>query len=258
MRPNTLRAIWSSNTAAINGWLHVPSSWSAELMAHQGYDSLTVDLEHGLVDYLAAVPMMQAISTTSVIPMARVPWNEPGIIMKLLDAGAYGIICPMIETADECARFVGACRYHPHGYRSLGPTRARVWAGADYEQGANDEVVTFAMVETGRALENIDAIVAVPGLTGVYIGPGDLSLSLGLTKRLDNDEPRFLTAADRILAAAEARGLVAGIHANSEAYASLMIGRGFRLVTVMSDTTLLGTMARQTVAAVRAGMAQPT
>jgi len=117
--------------------------------------------------------------------------------------------------------------------------------------------VTLAMVETGRALENIDEIVAVPGLTGVYIGPGDLSLSLGLTKRLDNDEPAFLAAVDRVLAAVEARGLVAGIHANSAAYASLMIERGFHLVTVMSDTMLLGSMARQTVATVRAGMAQP-
>ncbi len=254
MRANTLKNLWSSKQAAINGWLHIPSSWSAELMAHQGYDSLTVDLEHGLVDFQAAIPMLQAISTTPVVPLVRAPWNEPGIIMKLIDAGAYGVICPMIETEEECRRFVGACRYHPYGYRSLGPTRARVYGGADYEQHANAEILTFAMVETGAAVENIDRIVGVPGLNGVYIGPGDLSLSLGLTKRLDNDEPVFMAALDRILGACERQGVVAGIHTNDPAYAVQMIARGFRLVTVMSDTTLLGTMAKQTVAAVRRGI----
>jgi 4-hydroxy-2-oxoheptanedioate aldolase len=251
MRPNTLKTIWLSKKAAINGWLHIPSSWSAEVMAHQGYDSLTVDLEHGLVDFQAAIPMLQAISTTDVVPLARAPWNEPGIIMKLLDAGAYGVICPMVETAEECGRFVGACRYHPHGYRSLGPTRARLYGGADYEQHANDEILTFAMVETGRAVENIDQIVGVPGLNGVYIGPGDLSLSLGLRKRLDNDEPAFLGALDTILATCARHGVVAGIHTNDPAYALQMIARGFRLVTVMTDTTLLGAMAQKTVSAVR-------
>jgi len=255
MRENTLKSIWSSKRAALNGWLHIPSSWSAEVMAHQGYDSLTVDLEHGLLDFQAALPMFQAISTTSVIPLARAPWNEPGIIMKLLDAGAYGIICPMINTRDECERFVGACRYHPHGFRSLGPTRARVYAGADYEQQANSQIVTLAMVETGEALDNLDAILSVPGLDGVYVGPGDLSLSLGLTKRVDNDEPAFLDTLDRILAACRAHGVVAGIHTNDPAYASQMIARGFGLVTVMTDTVLLGTMARQTIGLVRNGVA---
>ena len=258
MRANTLKAIWSSKRAALNGWLHIPSSWSAELMAHQGYDSLTVDLEHGLVDYQAAVPMLQAISTTGVVPLARAPWNEPGIIMKLLDAGAYGIICPMVENEQECERFVGACRYHPAGYRSLGPTRARLYGGPDYEQHANGQILTMAMVETGTAVENINSIVQVPGLDAVYVGPGDLSLSLGLTKRLDSDEPALLATLDRIVAACAARGVVAGIHTNDPAYASAMIARGFRFVTVMSDTTLLGTMARTTVSAVRRAAAGPS
>ena len=251
MRANAVKTIWSEGRAAINGWLHNPSSWSAELMAHQGYDSLTVDLEHGLIDFQAAVPMLQAISTTTVVPLARVPWNEPGIIMKMLDAGAYGIVCPMIETAEDCERFVGACRYHPRGYRSLGPTRARLYAGADYEQQANAQLATFAMVETEKAVANIDRIVEVPGLDAVYVGPGDLSLSMNLRKRLDNDEPAFLAALDRIVAECAPRGVVAGIHTNDPAYARQMIARGFRFVTVMSDTTLLGSMAKQTVEAVR-------
>lgn len=256
MRINNIRTLWSSGSAAINGWLHNPSSWSAELMAHQGYDSLTVDLEHGLLDYQAAVPMLQAMSTTSVVPLARAPWNEPGIIMKLLDAGAYGIICPMIDTAEDCQRFVGACRYHPHGYRSLGPTRAKLYGGADYEQHANENILTFAMIETGKAVEQIDRIVAVPGLDAVYVGPGDLSLSMGLHKRLDNDEPEFLAALDTILAACARRGVMPAIHTNDPAYATQMIARGFRFVTVMTDSTMLAAMARQTVGIVRSAMAQ--
>jgi len=155
-RKNSIKEIWRNGGAALNGWLHIPSSWSAEVMAHQGYDSLVVDLQHGLMNYETAVPMLQAIGTTDVMPLARVPWNEPGIIMKLLDAGAYGMICPMINTREECERFVGACRYFPDGYRSLGPTRAKVYGGADYAQHANQEVITMAMIETAEAVANAD------------------------------------------------------------------------------------------------------
>ena len=257
MRTNILKTIWNSNKSTINGWLHIPSSWSAEVMAHQGYDSLTVDLQHGLLDYQMAFSMLQAISTTDVVPLARVPWNEPGLIMKLLDAGAYGIICPMVNTQEECERFVGACRYIPDGYRSLGPTRARVYGGADYAQHANEQILTIAMVETREAVENIKHIVSVPGLDAVYIGPGDLSLSMGLKKRVDNDEPDFLDALDKIMSACHAHDIVAGIHTNDPAYARQMITLGFRFVTVMTDTTLLGTMAKQMVEAVRKGGGQP-
>ena len=99
------------NVAAINGWLHIPSTWSAEVMARQGWDSLTIDMQHGLMGMETAIQMLQAVSTTDVVPMARVNWNSPGDIMKLLDAGAYGIVCPMIETREECEAFVGACRF---------------------------------------------------------------------------------------------------------------------------------------------------
>ena len=152
-------------------------------MAHAGFDSLTVDMQHGLSHFESAVPMFQAISTTDTVPLARVPWNEPGIIMKLLDAGCYGIICPMINSADEAAAFVGACRYPPHGYRSYGPTRAALYAGADYAAHANEEVLTLAMIETKAGLENLEAIVQTPGLDAVYVGPADLSQSLGRQAR---------------------------------------------------------------------------
>ncbi len=251
MRENRVRAIWREGAAVINGWLAIPSSVSAETMAHQGFDSLTVDTQHGLTDYTSAVGMFQAISTTEVMPMARVPWNEPGIIMKMLDAGAYGIICPMINTRDEAERFVGACRYAPDGYRSFGPTRAVVYAGADYAVHANDTVLAIAMIETAEALDNLDDILSSTGLDGVYIGPSDLSLSLGCTPKLDPTEPRAVEAIEEILAAAKRHGVAPGIHCQTPEYARRMIDLGFQLVTLWSDNGILGKGAREAVAVAR-------
>jgi 4-hydroxy-2-oxoheptanedioate aldolase len=251
MRENRLRTLWQQDKAAVNGWLHIPSAWSAEVMAHQGFDSLTVDLEHGLAGFETALAMFQAISTTDVTPLARIPWNEPGIAMRLLDAGSMGVICPMVNNRAQAEAFVGACRYPPLGYRSFGPTRARIYAGADYEAGANRSVVTLAMIETAEALANLDAIASTPGLDGLYIGPGDLSMSLGGRQRVDLTEPNLVEALDAILAAARRHGRVAGLHTNSPDYARRMIDRGFRFVTVMTDTALLAGAAQSLVAAVR-------
>ena len=124
MRENRLRTLWKSGGAAVNGWLAIPNGFSAETMAHQGWDSLTIDLQHGVVDYQAMIPMLQAISTTDTVPVVRVPWLEPSALMKALDAGAYGVICPMISTADEAARLVAYTHYAPRGTRSFGPVRA--------------------------------------------------------------------------------------------------------------------------------------
>ena len=132
MRTNKLKTLWQEGKTVVNAWVTIPSAWSAEVMAHAGFDSLTIDMQHGLADYATALAMLQAVSTTDVVPLARVPWNDPAIIMRLLDAGAYGIICPMVNTRAEAEAFVGACRYAPRGYRSYGPTRAVVYAGADY------------------------------------------------------------------------------------------------------------------------------
>lgn len=247
MRRNRLKAIWEQGGAALNGWLHIPSMWSAELMAHAGWDSLTVDLQHGMHSIETAIQLMQAISTTDTVPLARVTWNEPGTIMRLLDAGAYGIICPMINTRAECEAFVGACRYPPQGYRSLGPTRARVYAGADYAQHANHEVLTMAMVETCEALANIDAIASVPGLDMIFVGTGDLRLSLTGSVGFDSDDAEVDNALNAVVAACERHGLIAGLFTASPAYARRMITRGFRFVTVKTDSMLLDEYARQIV-----------
>ena len=186
MRKNKLKQLFKEGKAAINGWLQIPSSYSAEIMSHQGWDSLTIDMQHGVVDYLNAVEMLQAISTTDVVPIVRVNWNEPGQIMKILDAGAYGVICPMISNKEQAEKFVQACMYPPKGYRSFGPTRGFMYGGSDYVDHANDEILKIAMIETKEALEKLDEIMKTPGVDGIYIGPADLSFAIGQKPNFDN------------------------------------------------------------------------
>ena len=255
MRENRLRTLWKSGGAAVNGWLAIPNSFSAETMAHQGWDSLTIDLQHGMVDYQAMVPMLQAISTTHTVPVVRVPWLEPGILMKTLDAGAYGVICPMVNTREDAQKLVAYTHYAPRGTRSFGPVRATLYGGADYAEHANDTIVTFAMIETAKALDNLDDILSVEGLDAIYIGPSDLSLALGCRPVFDDVDPKAAEAIDHILARAKAHGVVAGIHNGSTDGALARIAKGFQFVTVSSDARLMAAGAQQVVAKMRANQA---
>lgn len=257
MRPNKLREIWAAGGAVVNGWLAIANSFSVETMAHQGWDSLTIDLQHGVVDYAGMVPMLQAISTTPTVPVVRVPWLEPGILMKALDAGAYGVICPMVNTRADAERLVAYTHYAPRGTRSFGPVRALLYGGADYAQHANDTIVTFAMIETAQALDNLDDILATPGLDAIYIGPSDLSLALGCTPTFDNLDPKAAEAVQHILARAKAHGVVAGIHNGTPEAALKRIAMGFQFVTISSDARLMAAGAQQVVTAMRGGMAPP-
>jgi 4-hydroxy-2-oxoheptanedioate aldolase len=243
-----LRTIWSEGGTVVNGWLHVPSSFSAEVMAHAGYDSLTVDMQHGPVDYGSLIPILQAISTTDTVPVVRVPWHDPGLTMQVLDAGCYAVICPMVNTREEAEAFVGACRYPPAGYRSYGPFRATLYGGEDYPEYADDAVVTIAMIETREALENLDGILGVTGLDAVFVGPSDLGQSLGYGPGVDREEPEVVEAIDRVLAAARDRGLAAGIFTASPGYASRMVEKGFRFVNVSTDAQLMAKAASEAVA----------
>jgi 4-hydroxy-2-oxoheptanedioate aldolase len=253
MRENRLRTLWKQDKAAVNGWLAVPNGFSAETMAHQGWDSLTIDLQHGVIDYQAMVGMLQAISTTDTVPVVRVPWLEPGIIMKTLDAGAYGVICPMVNTAEDAQRLVAYTRYAPRGTRSFGPVRALLYAGADYAQHANDTIVAFAMIETAQALDNLDAILSVDGLEAIYIGPSDLSLALGCRPVFDDPDPKAVQAIEHILERAQAHGVVAGIHNGVPDVALARVAKGFRFVTVGSDARLLAAGSQQILTRMRAG-----
>ncbi len=255
MRPNALRTLWQSGGAAVNGWLAIANSFSAETMAHQGWDSLTIDLQHGVVDYQAMVTMLQAISTTATVPIVRVPWLEPGILMKALDAGAYGVICPMVNSREDAQKLVAYTHYAPRGTRSFGPVRALLYGGADYPQHANDTIVTFAMIETAAALDNLDEILSVEGLDAIYIGPSDLSLALGCTPTFDDLDPRAAEAVEHILARAKAHGVVAGIHNGTTEAALKRIAKGFQFVTVGSDARLMAAGAQGVMSRMRAGLA---
>ncbi len=249
---NRVREIWKSGGTVVNGWLAIPSAFSAEMFSQAGWDSVTVDLQHGVQDYLSCVACFQGMQPHGVTPMVRVPWNEFGIIGKVLDAGAYGVICPMINTAEEARRLVAACRYPPQGQRSNGPIRAGAYGGfGTYQKTANAEILVMPMIETRQALDNLDAILDVEGIDAIYIGPSDLGFSLGLEPRLDREEPQVLKIYERLLEAVAKRGIVAGIHNGTPAYAKRMIGMGFRLVTLSNDVGIMVAAAKSAVAQVK-------
>ena len=248
MKKNKLREIIKSGKAIINGWLQIPNSFSAEVMAKQGWDSLTIDMQHGVVDYPNALQMLQAISTTETTPLARVNWNEPGQIMKILDAGCYGVICPMVSNKEQAERFVQACMYPPKGYRSFGPIRALMYAGADYGDHANEEILKIAMIETKEALDNLDEIMSTPGVDGIYIGPADLSLAIGEEPGFDRAEnTKAYSEILRILEHAKKNNIFTGIHNGTPEYAQKMIDKGFNFVTIGADQRALSAGAKAVV-----------
>jgi 4-hydroxy-2-oxoheptanedioate aldolase len=252
MRENRLRTIWQEGGVAINGWLHIPSSYSAEVMAHRGWDSLVLDMQHGPIDAVNALAMLQAISTTPTVPLVRVPWNEPSIIMRMLDAGCYGVICPMVNTREHAEEFVAACRYPPAGNRSFGPYRATLYGGADYAEHANDIVITMAQIETTEALDNLDEILSVQGLDAVFIGPSDLGQSIGVPPRMDTTEPQTVEAIDLVLERARHHDVVAGIFTVDPEYAAAMIDKGFQFVSCASDARLAASAADAVLGRLRA------
>ena len=235
MRPNKIKQLWSENKPATLGWLSIANTFTAELMARQGFDALCIDLQHGTMGMGDVLPMLQAISQTETAPIVRVPWNDAAPIMKALDLGAIGIIVPMINTAADAAKAVAACRFMPTGMRSAGPVRALQLHGPDYFSKADGEVIVFAMIETQDGLANLEAIAATPGLDALYIGPADLSYALGLPPKADNTDPLHLETCNRILDAAHRNGKKAAMHCASAAFAAGAIERGFDMVMLTSD-----------------------
>jgi len=248
-----IRERWHNGKGIINGWLAIPSGFAAEVMAQAGWDAVTVDIQHGVQDYQSMLACFQGIQPHGVPPLVRVPWNEAGIIGKVLDAGAQGIICPMINTKAQAEAFVSACRYPPLGTRSFGPIRAGIYgqAGAGFTDRANAEILVMPMIETREAIDNLDAILDVKGIDAVYVGPNDLAISLGLPPSTDSEEPQLLAIYEKIIAATGKRGLFAGIHCGSGRYAARMQKMGFRLTTIMNDSGLMLTAAKAAIAAAR-------
>lgn len=254
MRANRLKEIWAKGGAAINGWLAIPSGFSAETMAHQGWDSLTVDMQHGVIDYQRAIEMFTAISTTNTVPVARVPWLDPAHLMKALDGGAYGLICPMVNSGEDAENLVAWTHYPPRGTRSFGPARGLLYGGPDYREHADETVAVFAMIETQAGLDNLDDILRVPGLDAVYIGPADLSLALGCTPAFDDVDKPVAEAIEMIVAKAKEHGKVAGCHNGTAAYALKRIEMGFQFVTVASEARLMASGSQAVLSEIRGGL----
>jgi 4-hydroxy-2-oxoheptanedioate aldolase len=256
-RPNNIRELWAAGKPVINSWLGIPSSFSAEVMANAGWDSLVVDMQHGMIDYTMMVPMLQGISTTNTTPLVRVPWNDPAHIQKALDAGAYGIICPMINNRAEAEKFVSSMRYAPAGSRSSGPIRASIYGGADYHAKANDIVIAFAMIETVEAMSNLDDIMSVKGLDAVYVGPSDLSISHGYLPGGDKPDEWMMAAIKKILDGCKRHNVQPGMHCGAASYALKMIEMGFKFVTVGGDNRFMTMGAAAAVQEMRSGVAKP-
>ena len=250
MRLNRVKELWKKQQVAIGGWLSIPCGISTEIMALHGWDVLTIDMQHALVSVSDMVPMISAISTTDVTPFVRVPWLEPGIIMKALDAGSYGVICPMINSREDAEKFVSYCRYAPQGTRSFGPGRAVLYAGNDYAMQANETILTLAMIETQKALDNLEEILTVEGLDAVFVGPSDLGLSLGYAPG-NHEEPFLLEAIETILKKVKSNGKRAGIYTLTPEYAKRMIMLGFDYVVTSSDARMLTAQATKTLTELR-------
>lgn len=233
-----LRARWARGETTTNCWLALPQPFIAELASLAGFDSLCIDLQHGLVGLDDVTGMLQATAAARVPTLVRVPWNEPSSIMRVLDMGAAGVVVPLVETAEQAERAVAACTYPPRGNRSFGPVRAAVVA-PDYFQRAHESLLIFVMIETKKGLDNLEAILDTPGLSGVYIGPADLSLSLGFPPESDSARPAHQDAIRQIVQACHQRGLVVGLHTLGTEFAAVAAAGGIDFVTIAADTRAL-------------------
>jgi 4-hydroxy-2-oxoheptanedioate aldolase len=230
-----LRAKWQAGEPVLGLWAAIPSPFTAELGAAVGYDYVCVDMQHGLSDERTMLSMLQATARST--PLVRVAWNEPGLIMRALDLGAAGVIVPLVGSREEAVRAVNACRYPPDGTRSYGPSRAELVIGSSVPAELAAGALCFVMVETRDGLDHVEEIAATPGLDGIYIGPSDLSLALGLTPRVGG--PALEEAIARVRDAAHAHGLIAGMHCANGQAARARAAEDFDLITVAVDSSLL-------------------
>lgn len=251
MANNRVKQIWASGKAVVNGWLVVPSGLTAEMIAQCGFDSVTVDMQHGVHDYISMIECFQAMNGQFVTPMVRVPWNEPGIIGKALDGGAYGVICPMVNTAQQAKNLVSYAKYPPAGTRSNGPIRAGIGTPGSYQKTANDEVIVLPMIETKIAVENMESILDVQGIDGVYIGPTDLGLSYGIGPKVDHILPEILNIYDKIVNECDKRKLCPGIHCGDAEGAVRAINMGFKFVSLSDEIGLMSSYAKRQVNQIR-------
>ncbi len=258
MRPNKVKQFWQEKKPLAVGWMGSPDTYMVESMANSGFDALVLDMQHGMgIGPDRAVIALQVMASTEVTPLVRVPWNDPIYIQYVLDAGAYGVIVPMVNTRAEAEKAAGACKYGPLGYRSNGANRSRYVApNGDYFKHANNEILCFVMIETVQALENLESIATTPGVDGFYIGPSDLAITMGLEPKLDHDAPRHVEAVQLVVDTAKKHGLMAGIHTTGPEEVIRRYQQGFNLCPLGSDGGFVGAGARSAVAALRGAAPQ--
>lgn len=250
MKVNTVKEKLAAGQPAVGTWLGLCSPIAAEYMAHMGWDWLVVDTEHSPIGFETTVHCFQAICTTPTIPMARVAWNDPTLIKRLLDAGALGLVVPMVNTVEQAEQAVAAMKYPPKGYRSLGGGRCMVY-GDDYFSWANDQVACIVQIEHIEAVRNAEAILSVEGVDACFIGPNDLAGSIGIKPDLGAGDPRHEEAIQEVLRAAKKVGTPAGIHVPNAEHVSRRIEQGFQFIACASDAAFMRAGTRQAISAIK-------
>ncbi len=236
MTQSRLQEALATRAQVWGGWVVGPTVFGPEEFARAGYDYVGFDLQHGYLDDADVALLLRRLEHVPIAAAVRLPSADPAPIGRVLDAGADAVIIAMIESAEQAAEAVAATRYAPAGVRSFGPLRASLgYQPADLES----RVSVFAMVETARGLSAVDEICSVPGLSGIYVGPADLAISLGHGPADAWTDPSVRDAMSRILSAALATGLVAGIHAYDGKVGNTMARLGFRMITLASEAQAL-------------------
>jgi 4-hydroxy-2-oxoheptanedioate aldolase len=255
MRANHARHRLKRGEPSIGTWLSLPSPEAAEYVSRLGFDWLVVDAEHNPIDIRTLAHMFAAMAASDTAPMVRLPWNTPEHFKRVLDAGAWGMVVPMVNSREEAERAVEAARYYPEGNRSVGGGRFPMSfdAGAEeYFRNANDEILVVLQIEHIRGVENADAILSVPGVDACFIGPNDLaaSMGLGLGVPLESDIPPLMDAIAEIKAACLRNGVAPGIHCSGAAGVNQRIAEGFQFCAMASELRYLLSGLRADLAAV--------
>jgi 4-hydroxy-2-oxoheptanedioate aldolase len=251
MRKNTVKEKLRAGKPSIGSWLAIGHPLAAEVMAHQGFDWLTVDMEHNPIGWDALLNMLTAISTTDVIPFVRTPWNDPQLIKRILDTGAYGVVVPNVKSPEEAKQAVAACRYPPAGIRGLGGTRHRLYGGDDYFEHANEEISCHIMIEDKEAVERAEEIMSVPGIDAVFIGPNDLACSMQVPLGLDNGHPDHVKAVNHVLNTGKKLGIPVGIHCATPGEIIRRSKEGWQWMALVSDNRFMSAAAAEAVAEIR-------
>ncbi len=248
MRPNKVKELWKAGKPVLTGWCSTPDTYTTEVMVRAGFDALVLDMQHGMaIGPDRAATWLQVVGQSDTTPIVRVPWNEPAFIQWVLDAGAMGVIVPMVNSLEDAKKALGACRYPPVGYRSNGPNRTRLYNGNDYFAHANDEVICLVMMETVEGIESIDEIAKLPMLDGYYIGPTDLAISMGIAPAFDIKDPRHVAAVQKVIDVAKAHGQHAGIHVGTVEEGTRRYQQGFNLNPICNDIWLLTAGLQQNI-----------